>query len=51
MFTKHKRLPEGRSHLYCPLCDGVIGGDEMRLRDLQAHYYSHQLELMKRDGR
>jgi hypothetical protein len=51
MFRKHKRLPEAWRIIDCPLCDGLIDGDDKRVRDLQAHYYWHQLELMKRDPR
>jgi hypothetical protein len=49
MFGKHKKLQDyGNS---CPLCDQGLRDGEMRTSDLQAHYYWHQLELMKREGR
>jgi hypothetical protein len=51
MFGKHKRLEEGWRVLECPLCDGAIASNEKGVRDLQAHYYWHQLELMKRAAR
>jgi hypothetical protein len=44
-------LPEDWRILFCPLCDAGIGSHEKRVGDVQAHFYWHQFELMKKEGR